>query len=146
MRTFKSFSVIVFSLIVAQLAVAQNIDWPSYGGDNGSRKYIPFDQISAENVDQLTIAWTWDSVDNATVASNIADGNSSLVPGSYKVTPIVIDGVMYLPTSFGRIVALDAQSGEERWVFDTKAWEAGRPANLGYNTRGVAYWKGNDKR
>ena len=146
MRTFKSFSVIVFSLIVVQLAVAQNIDWPSYGGDNGSRKYIPFDQISAENVDQLTIAWTWDSVDNATVASNIADGNSTLVPGSYKVTPIVIDGVMYLPTSFGRIVALDAQSGEERWVFDTKAWEAGRPANLGYNTRGVAYWEGNGKR
>ena len=146
MRTFKSLSVIVFSFIGVQLAFAQNIDWPSYGGDNGSRKYIPFDQISAENVDQLAIAWAWDSVDNATVASNLADGNSTLVPGSYKATPIVIDGVMYLPTSFGRIVALDARSGEERWVFDTKAWEAGRPANLGYNTRGVAYWEGNDKR
>ena len=146
MKTFKSISVVIFSFIFVELAVAQNIDWPSYGGDNGSRKYIPFDQISAENVDQLTIAWTWDSVDNATVASNIADGNSTVVPGSYKVTPIVIDGVMYLPTSFGRIVALDAQSGEERWVFDTKAWEAGRPANLGYNTRGVAYWEGNGKR
>ncbi len=121
-------------------------DWPSYGGDNGSTKYKPFDQITAENVSQLTTVWTWDSVDNETVAANIAAGNSRAVPGAYKATPIVIDGVMYVPTSFGRVVALNAQSGEVQWTFDTRAWEAGRPPNLGYNTRGVAYWEGNGKR
>jgi quinoprotein glucose dehydrogenase len=121
-------------------------DWPSYGGDNGSSKYSPLDQITAQNVDELTISWSWDSVDNETVAANIAGDNSTAVPGPYKATPIVVGGVMYIPTSFGRVVALNAQSGEELWMFDTRAWEAGRPANLGYNTRGVAYWERSGKR
>jgi quinoprotein glucose dehydrogenase len=121
-------------------------DWPSYGGDNGSSKYSPLDQITAQNVDELTISWSWDSVDNETVAANIAGDNSTAVPGPYKATSIVVGGVMYIPTSFGRVVALNAQSGEELWMFDTRAWEAGRPANLGYNTRGVAYWERSGKR
>ena len=122
------------------------VDWPSYGGDNGSQKYTVLDQITAQNVNDLVVAWSWDSVDNETVATNIAGGNSQAVPGPYKVTPIVVDGTMYAPTSFGRVVALEAQSGEVLWEFDTRAWEAGRPTNLGYNTRGVGYWQGNGKR
>lgn len=132
------------ALTLAAFTHAQ--DWPSYGGDNGSTKYKPFDQINADNVSQLTPVWSWDSVDNETVAANIAAGNSTAVPGPYKATPIVIDGVMYAPTSFGRVVSLDASSGDVLWTFDTRAWEAGRPPNLGYNTRGVAYWEGNGKR
>ncbi|HCA38034.1 MAG TPA: pyrroloquinoline quinone-dependent dehydrogenase, partial [Gammaproteobacteria bacterium] len=120
--------------------------WPSYGGDNGSSKYSPLDQISAENVDQLEIVWEWLSLDNATVASNLADGNNRAVPAGYKATPLVVDGIMYVSTSFGRVVALDAANGELRWSFDTRAWEAGRPMNLGYNTRGVAYWARGDKK
>ena len=116
-------------------------DWPSYGGDNGSRKYSPLDLIDASNVGSLTTAWSWDSVDNATVAENVREENFRAMPAGFKATPIVIDGVMYIPTSFGRVVALDARSGEEKWVFDTQAWQAGRPANLGYNSRGVAYWE-----
>ncbi len=116
-------------------------DWPSYGGDNGSRKYMPFDQINKANVAELTTAWVWESPDNATVADNYKKENFRATPAGYKATPIVVDGVMYVPTSFGRIAAIDADSGTEKWVFDTRAWEAGRPANLGYNTRGVAYWE-----
>ena len=115
-------------------------DWPSYGGDNGSSKYSPLDQINAQNVDDLVTAWSWDSVDNATVIANLAAGNNSAVPAAYKATPIVVDGVMYVSTSFGRIVALNATSGNRLWSYDTRAWETGRPVNLGYNTRGVAYW------
>lgn len=128
-------------LLAVGNASAQNQDWPSYGGDNGSSKYSSLAQINAENVDQLRINWQWNSVDNATVADNVASGNNRAVPGGWKATPIVVSGVMYLPTSFGRIVALDATNGREIWTFDTRAWEAGRPTNLGYNTRGVAYWE-----
>lgn len=117
------------------------VDWPSYGGDNGSQKYSTLDQINASNVNRLESAWTWDSVDNATVANNIANDNARAAPAGYKATPIVVGDTMYVPTSFGRIAALDAVSGAEKWVFDTRAWEAGRPTNLGYNTRGVAYWE-----
>ncbi|MFM1896165.1 MAG: hypothetical protein RLZZ385_1239 [Pseudomonadota bacterium] len=133
-------------LLVLTPALIHAQEWPSYGGDNGSRKYSPLDQINAQNVDDLTIAWTWDSVDNPTVAANLAAGNNATVPAAYKATPIVVDGIMYVSTSYGRIVALDAASGNQRWAFDTRAWEAGTPLNLGYNTRGVAYWERGDKK
>ena len=141
-NTLKVLSTSFLSIFILSAASA---DWPSYGGDNGSRQYTPLDQITARNVDDLVVAWSWDSVDNETVAENIAGTNSSAVPGPYKATPIVVADVMYIPTSFGRVAALDAKNGEALWVFDTRAWEAGRPTNLGYNTRGVAYWEGNGK-
>lgn len=121
-------------------------DWPVYGGDNGSQKYSPLDQINAGNVSEIETAWSWSSVDNATVSENHSQQNFRATPGGFKASPIVLDGVMYIPTSFGRVVALDAISGDEIWVFDTKAWESGRPPNLGYNTRGVAYWEEGDKK
>ena len=133
---------ILFSAILALATMAtQAADWPSYGGDNGSQKYSPLEQIAAGNVSSLTTAWSWNSVDNATVANNVANDNARATPAGYKATPIVVGDTMYVPTSFGRIVALDAVSGAEKWVFDTRAWEAGRPTNLGYNTRGVAFWE-----
>ena len=132
---------------VHSFAVAADVDWPHYGGDLGSTKYSAIDQIDAGNASQLEIAWQWESVDNSTVAQNIADENFRASPAGWKATPIVVEGVMYVPTSFGRVVALDPASGEQKWMFDTRAWEFGRPANLGWNVRGVAYWEeGDDKR
>ena len=139
----KGLITLAFSLVAVS---SYGADWPSYGGDNGSQKYSPLDQIDASNVGSLTTAWSWDSVDNATVANNVREENFRAMPAGFKATPIVIDGVMYIPTSFGRVVALDARSGEEKWVFDTQAWQAGRPANLGYNSRGVAYWERGGKK
>ena len=133
------------SLLVCLAGSAFSADWPSYGGDNGSQKYSTLDQVNASNVEGLVMAWSWESPDNATVADNIAQQNYRAVPAGFKATPIVIEGVMYVPSSFGRVVALDAASGEEKWVFDTEAWSSGRPANLGYNSRGVGYWSSEDK-
>ncbi|MEX2130713.1 MAG: pyrroloquinoline quinone-dependent dehydrogenase [Pseudohongiellaceae bacterium] len=138
---------ILLTTILALIPALSNAqDWPSYGGDNGSGKYSPLDQITAQNVDDLVIAWSWNSVDNETVAANQAAGNAAGVPSAYKATPIVVDGVMYVSTSFGRIAALEAASGNQLWSLDTRAWEAGMPLNLGYNTRGVAYWERGDKK
>ena len=137
----------LITLAFTLFAVSSNgADWPSYGGDNASQKYSPLDQIDASNVGSLTTAWSWDSVDNATVAENVREENFRAMPAGFKATPIVIEGVMYIPTSFGRVVALDAAAGEEKWIFDTQAWSRGRPANLGYNSRGVAYWESEDKK
>ncbi len=115
-------------------------DWPSYAADKASSKYVPFEQISASNINLLDLAWTWMSPDNETVLENQRQQNFRATPGAFKVTPIAVDGVLYTSTSFGRVVAIDGQSGRELWQFDTRSWEAGRPANLGYNHRGVAYW------
>ena len=133
------------SLLVCLAGSAFSADWPSYGGDNGSQKYSTLDQVNASNVEDLVMAWSWESPDNATVADNIAQHNYRAVPAGFNATPSVIEGVMYVPSSFGRVVALDAASGEEKWVFDTEAWSSGRPANLGYNSRGVGYWSSEDK-
>jgi quinoprotein glucose dehydrogenase len=134
---------LVLSVALAGLSISAAVvanDWVHYGSDLASSKYAPFDQINQSNVSSLQLAWSWNSPDNATVAANHAAENFRATPGAYKSTPIAINGILYISTSFGRVAAIDGVSGEELWVFDTRSWEAGRPANLGYNHRGVGYW------
>lgn len=131
-----SVSALAFS--ISTLSMAN--DWPHYGSDLASTKYAPYDQINHDNVSRLRAAWQWDSPDNATVAANHAAENFRATPGAFKSTPIAVNGILYINTSFGRVSAIDGVSGEELWMFDSEAWEAGRPANLGYNSRGVSYW------
>lgn len=145
MKSASLLTPLVFFLGASLSGGAPSADWPSYGGDNGSQKYSVLDQVNASNVADLVTAWSWESPDNATVADNIAKQNYRAVPAGFKATPIVIEGVMYVPSSFGRVVALDAASGQEKWVFDTEAWSSGRPPNLGYNSRGVGYWSSKGK-
>ena len=55
----------------------------------------------------------------------------------------MIDGVLYASTAFSQVAAIDAGSGATRWVFDPHAYQVGRrPANSGWQHRGVAYWSG----
>ena len=89
-------SALVFLLMTAaavQPAAAQrgapDGQWPSYGGDDGSTKYAPLDQIDAENVDQLQVAWQWESSDTAVI-----NANRELGPAGFKATPLMIDGVL----------------------------------------------------
>lgn len=140
------FSTISSLLLLSVLSSSpQAADWPSYGADASSSKYTELDQINAANVASLQISWSWNSPDNPTVLENQAKQNFTTTPGAYKVTPIAIDGVLYVSTSYGRVAAINGQSGEQLWVFDTKAWETGRPTNLGYNHRGVSYWSDGQK-
>ncbi len=113
-----------------------NFDWGSYGSDPGHSKYAPLDQINADTVQNLDFAWTWESVDNQAVAER-----PEFVPTGFKATPITRDGVLYVSTPLGHVAALDAATGEEKWIFNTFTWEHGRPANNGFNHRGVAYWE-----
>ena len=144
-KIFELISAVAVIYCTSYSVLAQ--EWPSYGGDNGSQKYSPLSQVDAENVQNMQTIWVWESVDNATVEANFEAENFEAAPGAFKGTPIVVDKTMYLSTSFGRVVALDPVTGAEKWVFDTRAWETGKAPNLGYNTRGVAYWeKGSAKR
>ncbi|MDA1092413.1 MAG: pyrroloquinoline quinone-dependent dehydrogenase [Acidobacteria bacterium] len=114
---------------------AANGQWASYGGDDGSTKYAPLDQIDAGNIDQLVVAWQWVSADNAVMAEN-----REIRAGGFKGTPVMVDGVLYIRTSLSIVAAIDASTGEQLWVRDVGSYEAGRPTNLGFNTRGVAHW------
>ena len=130
---------IVSGLLTAAGAFAQNDpaqqEWRFYGSDAASSKYVPLSQINADNVNNLEVAWVWDTPDNAIFAQ---DDRASA--GEYKATPIMIDGVLYVSTSLGQVAAIDAATGEQRWVFDTGSWQRGRHPNFNNNHRGVSWW------
>lgn len=96
--------------------------WPAYGNDLGGMKYSPLTQITPKNVGNLKRAWTY------------ASGDSGF---TFEVTPIVINGVMYLSTSMEKVVALNADTGQEIWRFDPHVSRA-------REHRGVSYWPGDD--
>jgi len=118
---------------------APNGEWPSYGGDDGSTKYAALDQIDAGNVDRLQVAWQWESADTAVITAN-----RELGPAGFKATPLMVDGVLYIRTSLSIVAAIDAATGDELWVQDVGSYASGRPTNLGFNSRGVAYWSDGD--
>ena len=126
-------------LPVVSSAESESGDWPSYGSSLASTKYAPFTQINAETINELGITWIWDSVDNQAVKVR-----PDFVPAGYKATPIKVGNVLYTSTSLGSVVALDAVSGRQLWVFDTETWADGRPANMGFNHRGVSYYQDGD--
>ena len=110
-------------------------DWAYHGSDFANTKYAPLDQIDAGNFHDLEIAWRWQSIE-----TEVRKENPAVVPSQFKPTPLEIDGVMYLPTSICQVVALDAGTGEVLWTFDPVSYKAGRPANVGFQHRGVSYW------
>jgi quinoprotein glucose dehydrogenase len=113
-------------------------EWPYYGGDSGGSKYSRLDQINRKNVTQLKVAWTFNTGD-------WSDGSASPNRSAFETTPLVIDGVMYLTTAFGRAIALEAETGKQLWAFDPQL-DRKRNYNLLIN-RGAAYWtNGKQKR
>ena len=114
-----------------------SVEWPSFGNDRGNTRYAPIDQIDASNFDQLEIAWRWTSI-----SQQVSEANPRVKPGQFKPVPLMVDGVVYLATEVAQAVALDAATGELLWSYDPKSYEAGRPANVGWQHRGVAWWRG----
>ncbi|HYE66401.1 MAG TPA: pyrroloquinoline quinone-dependent dehydrogenase [Pyrinomonadaceae bacterium] len=106
-------------------------DWPVYGRDAGGSRYSPLAQIDRDNVKQLKVAWTYRTGD-------INIQGRSAAKAAFEATPILVDGTLYLSTPFSRVVALEPETGKERWVYDPKV-------DLGINysevtSRGVATW------
>src|SRR5258706_15586364 len=104
----------------------------AYGRDPGGTRFSPLTQITRENVTRLQVAWTYH-----TGEPDMA--GMSHRPPALEVTPLVVDGLMYLSTPAGHVIALDPATGAERWRFD-----AGVNPHRGYGdfaTRGVTYWR-----
>ena len=132
----------VVLMVAAAFAGAQDAEWRHFGNDGGNLKYSPLSQVSAENFEDLEVAWRWESID-----AQVTDEHPRVQAGQFKVTPLVVDGRMYLVTAVNQIVALDAKTGALIWEYDPQSYLAGRPANIGWQHRGVEYWEdGDDKR
>jgi quinoprotein glucose dehydrogenase len=119
---------VLLALCVAP-ASAQG-DWPIYAGDAGGRRHSPLTQIDRGNVTELEVAW------------KIRTGDLDAEPGppghmAFQATPILVDGLLVLPTPLGRVLALDPATGEERWRFDATVTNHEQSE---YTSRGVAQW------
>src|SRR5688572_25135107 len=111
---------------------SREIDWPSNGRDVQGTRYLPADQITRDNVSRLEVAWTF--------STGEAEARSATTrPASFEATPIVIEGTMYVGTPLGRVIALDPETGRQRWEFDP---EIARDITYGdFASRGVSYWR-----
>lgn len=115
--------------------------WHNFGGNYANIKYSPLDQINRENFKDLQIAWEWEPE----IQNKVAAANPGIYPGEFKTVPLMVDGVIYVATALSQVAAFDAGTGKTIWDYDPKSYEAGRPANIGYQHRGVSYWTDGDE-
>jgi quinoprotein glucose dehydrogenase len=101
-------------------------DWRTVDRDLAATRYSPLDDINKGNVAQLQQAWTY-------ALRTFSSG-----------TPLVVDGTMYM-TAGNRVVALDADTGTEVWVYEEPRKENQGPGSGGgggFSARGLGYWPG----
>ena len=108
-------------------------EWTAYGKDVFGSRHSGLMQIDTSNVARLQVAWTYHT-------GELGPAFQTRNPRrSLEATPVVVDGTMYLITPLGRIVALDPETGRERWVYDA---QVDRTIWFGdYTSRGVSVWR-----
>ena len=100
----------------------------SHGRTYDEQRYSPLERINAQNVAGLKLAWHHDL---------------DAIPRGQSTTPLVIDGVMYVTSTWSKVFALDAVTGKLLWTYDPQV-----PGEWGVNAccdvvnRGVAAWNG----
>ena len=111
--------------------------WPHYGGDLGATQYAALSGIDHNNVEELGIAWPWSSPDIVLAADGLAPE-----VGRFPVTPIMVDGVLYVRTALSQVAAINAATGEQLWVFDPKSYEVGlqRVNEISFGLWRLPYW------
>ncbi len=108
-------------------------EWWTVSGDLHGSRYSALDQIDRKNVTTLEQAWSLD-----VEAIDFTDG---VRPGrSFRATPLMIDGTLYVSTALNRVLAIDPGTGALRWSYDPRAYALPRPFG-GLSSRGVAYWR-----
>jgi len=102
-------------------------EWPSYGLNYAETRFSKLTQVSADNVKDLGLVWSYDLGSKRGV----------------EATPIVVDGVMYVTASWSVVHAIDVRTGKQLWTYDPQV-----PRREGYRgccdvvNRGVAVYDG----
>jgi quinoprotein glucose dehydrogenase len=127
----------VSSLSLFAQSGAKNGEWPTYGGDLGNTRYSALDQINASNFYKLQVGWRFSTANlGPTVEVNL------------ESTPLMVKGVFYSTAGTRRsVIALDAATGEQMWVYREDEGQRGTVAPRVLSGRGLAYWTdGNEER
>ncbi|NNC63610.1 MAG: PQQ-binding-like beta-propeller repeat protein [Gammaproteobacteria bacterium] len=115
--------------LIARAQDAPIGEWRNIAGDAAATRYLPVDQINADNFSELEVAWVWRG-------DNFGPGVDYLL----RSTPIYVDGLLYTVAGQRRTVgAIDPATGETVWTYrepHTTRYERGMRNNYG---KGVAY-------
>jgi alcohol dehydrogenase (cytochrome c) len=105
-------------------------DWITYGGALNNGRYSTLDQVTTTNVASLKGAWM----------TRLGSGRG----GKYRfeADPLVIDGVMFIPTGNDDIFALNAKSGTKIWEYFSDIPQVNDLICCGWDNRGVAVGDG----
>jgi quinoprotein glucose dehydrogenase len=138
MHSFKK-QFIIFFVFVLLLSCSQSDsnsvsaykDWKVYGGSNEAIRYSSLNEIDTNNVTQLQVAWEYNSGDADTALHS-----------QIQCNPIVVDGILYGTSPQLKLIALDAATGQQKWLFNPNDTTEKKPDYhfVLNNNRGVSYW------
>jgi quinohemoprotein ethanol dehydrogenase len=105
-----------------------DVEWTQHGGNPNEQRYSKLNQVTADNIGQLGLAWYADIPER----------------GGYQSTPLLIDGVLYMTAPWSSLYAFDAKSGKQLWKVDPQAPREIAATSICCNisNRGAAYADG----
>ena len=106
-------------ILACLTGAAQSGGWTAYNGGVNGRHFSPLTQIDPQNVNRLTVAWTFDAGED----------------GGLQTNPLIVGRTLYAYTPTQKVIALDAATGKRKWEFDSGI-RGTQPA------RGLAWWAG----
>ncbi|MCH8862669.1 MAG: pyrroloquinoline quinone-dependent dehydrogenase [Proteobacteria bacterium] len=103
--------------------------WGHYGGSERGLQYSALSEINKDNVKRLTEVWRYRT-------GELGAGMSK--PFAFEANPILVEGLLYLPTGSAIVMALDPATGAEIWRHDPKIDRSKHYAEI--SNRGVTSW------
>jgi quinoprotein glucose dehydrogenase len=110
-------------------ADAASGEWPEYGNSLHGTRFSPLAQINPGNVDKLEKAWTYHTG---------PEPKQATIVGGLEVTPLMVDDTVYVCTAYNVLIALDPDTGKEKWRHDPGVNVAGVNHPV---CRGVAFYR-----
>jgi quinoprotein glucose dehydrogenase len=136
---FSSAALILFFVVACSPSERKYTTWENYGGSKDNLHYSSLIQIDTSNVNQLQLAWIFNTGDADTAK------NSQI-----QCNPIIIDSVMYFTSPTLKLFAVHAGTGKKIWEFNPDSIFRNNEFMhfVLNNSRGVTYWTDgkNDKR
>ena len=87
--------------VVSSSGDTDSVDWAKYGNNYANHRFSELKQITTENVDQLELAWTYQTG----------------IKKTFQTSPIVVDGAMFITTPLNDVISMDALTGKEIWRY-----------------------------
>jgi quinoprotein glucose dehydrogenase len=110
-------------------------DWGFYGGDAFGQHYSSLDQIKRDNVSGLQVAWTYRT-------GELGEGFARASKLTFEATPVLAFGLLYLETATNIVIALDPETGVQKWRYDPKTDRKRLYSDVA--ARGVSIWEETD--